>query len=132
MVIDTSAIMAIIFEEPEAETFLALLTGEVSLSMSVATYYEASVVLAGKKQNRYAIQDLDTIIRDLSVNLIPVSIADATAARDAYFQFGRGYHPAALNLCDCFSYALAKALDEPLLFNGNDFRKTDVLSAWTP
>jgi len=71
-------------------------------------------------------------VRDLSIDVVAVTIDDAVAAREAYFRYGRGYHPARLNLADCFAYALAKMRNEPLLFKGDDFSKTDIVPAWRP
>jgi ribonuclease VapC len=71
-------------------------------------------------------------VRDLAIEISAVTAGDALAARNAYFQYGRNYHPAGLNLADCFAYALAKARHEPLLFKCDDFSKTDIEPAWRP
>jgi ribonuclease VapC len=131
MVIDTSAIVAILMHESETVVFSDILASEPSLVISPVTLHEASVVMATKKKHEGA--DLvDDLMRNLRI-MVPASTAeDAIAAREAYFRYGRGYHPARLNLADCFAYALAKARDEALLFKGDDFAKTDVVPAWRP
>jgi ribonuclease VapC len=132
MVIDTSAIIAIIFNEPERETFTRLLAAEPKLAVSVVTLHEAALVTAGKKRNRLAARLVDDFIRDMAIEVAPLDIESSLAARDAYFRFGRGWHPAGLNLADSFSYALANTREEPLLFKGDDFLKTDIVPAWRP
>ncbi len=132
MVIDTSAIIAILMGESESDAFSQVLAGETMLAISVVTFHEASIVMAGKKSRPGAAQLIDEFIRDLEVEVAAVTIEDAVAAQDAYFRYGRGYHPAGLNLADCFAYALAKSRDEALLFKGDDFSKTDIVPAWRP
>ncbi|MBZ5581623.1 MAG: type II toxin-antitoxin system VapC family toxin [Acidobacteriia bacterium] len=130
MVIDTSAIVAILFGESERETFLGLLAAEPLLVISVVTFHESSIVTAQKKRSPAAAQLVDNLTRDLAIEMIPLDVDGAGAARDAYFRYGRGWHSAGLNLADCFSYSLAKSRDEPLLFKGSDFLQTDVVAAW--
>jgi ribonuclease VapC len=89
-------------------------------------------VTAGKKQDLRAARLVDDLIGDLGIEVVAVDLVAAHAARDAYFRFGKGYHPAGLNLADCLPYSLAKARDEPLLFKGDDFLKTDIVPAWRP
>jgi ribonuclease VapC len=132
MVIDSSAVIAILLEEPEQDIFKGILASETSLVMSAVTFHEASIVMAGKKRTPAAAALVDDFIDQLQIDVATSSIEDALAAREAYFRFGRGYHSAALNLADCFSYALAKSRNEPLLYKGDDFSKTDVISAWLP
>lgn len=129
VVIDASAIVAIIAGEPEALQFSMVLAAAAEVKASPVNLVEAglTLVLRDKRMNRSEYE------RWLEVQEIKVSESvDWSAAFDAYVQYGRGRHPAGLNLGDCFAYALAKALDAPLLFKGNDFPKTDVRSALQP
>ena len=132
MVIDTSAIVAILMNELESDIFSQILAAEMTLAISAVTFHEASIVLAGKKAQPSAASLVDELIRDLEIEVVASTIDDVRAARDAYFRFGRGYHRAGLNLIDCFAYALAKSRGEPLLFKGDDFSKTDIVPAWRP
>lgn len=132
MVIDTSAIVAILMDEAEADIFSRLLAGETKLAISAVTFHEASIMMAGKKGSPKAARFVDEFVRDLEIEIAVATIEDAFAAREAYFRFGRGYHRAGLNLADCFSYALAKSRGAPLLFKGDDFSHTDVAPAWRP
>lgn len=132
MVIDTSAVIAIVFGESERAAFAELLLREPVFAIPAAILYESSVVAFGKKQNAGILRVVDDLIRDLEVEIVALDVQGALAAREAYFRFGRGYHPAQLNLADCFSYSLAKTRNEPLLFKGNDFSKTDIIPAWSP
>jgi ribonuclease VapC len=132
MVIDSSAIVAILMTEAEADIFSRLLAGETKLAISAVTFHEASIVMAGKKGSPHAARFVDEFVRDLEIEIAIATIEDALAARETYFRFGRGYHRAGLNLADCFSYALAKSRGVPLLFKGDDFSQTDVAPAWRP
>ena len=129
MIIDTSAIVAILLGEAESDPFAHLLTATTSLAISAVTLHEASIVMAGKV-GRNGVELLDDFLRELAIEIVGVAAEDAIAAREAYFKFGRGYHPAGLNLADCFVYALAKARNETLLFKGDDFSATDIVPAW--
>jgi ribonuclease VapC len=130
MVVDTSAIIAIIFREPEWRGLSQIAAGDPVLAISAVSVHEASVVAAGKKKDPLAVQLVDDFVRDLRIDVIPVDLESAHAARAAYLRFGKGYHAAGLNLADCFPYSLAKARNEPLLFKGADFLKTDIVPAW--
>jgi ribonuclease VapC len=132
MIIDTSAIAAILLDEPEQIIFKRILAAETAMAMSVMTFYEASIVLAGKKRTPDAAGTIDEFVRDLAIDVAAATTEDAVAAREAYFRYGRGYHPAGLNFADCFAYALAKTRNEALLFKGDDFSKTDITPAWRP
>jgi ribonuclease VapC len=132
MVIDTSAIVAIIINESEREVFTGIIAAEPIAAISLMTFYEVSIVSAGKIGTPRGAQRVDELAREMQIDIVPLAIEDALAARDAYFRYGRGYHPAGLNLADCFAYALAKTRNEPLLFKGNDFSKTDIVPAWRP
>jgi ribonuclease VapC len=132
MVVDTSAIVAVIFHEPERDRFLNILLSETRLIVSAVTLHETSIVVVGRKRDTRAVIEVDNLFRDFGVEIVPADADGARAARNAYFQFGRGYHPAGLNLADCFPYSLARAHNEPLLFKGDDFLKTDIVPAWRP
>jgi ribonuclease VapC len=128
MVIDSSAIIAILLEEPEAEAFATALEATANLRMSAASYLETAVVVDSRNNPRVG-RELDTFLRRSDVEILPVTHEQAQIARQAYRDFGKGQHPAGLNFGDCFAYAAAKALDEPLLFKGDDFSRTDVRRA---
>jgi ribonuclease VapC len=128
MVVDTSAIIAILLAEPEMNIFAEILAANPPLAISAVTFHETSVVMAGKAK-KAGVRLFDDFIGDLAVEVSPVRIEDAIAAREAYFKYGKGYHAAGLNLADCFAYALAKTRNEPLLFKGDDFSKTDIVPA---
>lgn len=125
MVIDTSAIIAILQREPAAERLLAVIEADQRRLVSAATVVEASLVVLGRFGDAGDPQ-LDRLLRALGVEVVPVGEEQALLARDAGLRFGRGRHAAALNFGDCFAYALAVAMAEPLLFVGNHFSQTDV------
>ena len=129
MVVDTSAIVAILLGEPESDIFAQILAANSPLAISAVTLHEASIVMA-RKARQPGVRLLDDFLREAPIEICGVATEDALAAREAYFRYGRGYHPAALNLADCFPYALAKARNEPLLFKGEDFSQTDIVPAW--
>ena len=129
MIVDTSALLAILFAEPEREELLGILSTAENLSMSAATYAEAGIVADCRKEPVVS-RRLDELITTLKVEVLPLTAGQAGIARQAYRDFGRGSgHPAKLNYGDCFSYALAKDSDEPLLWKGDDFGHTDVRRA---
>jgi len=132
MVIDTSAIVAIIANEPEREIFTEIISAEPVTAISLMTFYEASIVSANKIGTPRGAWRVDEFAREMQIDIIPSTLEDALAAREAYFKYGRGYHPAGLNLADCFAYALAKTRNVALLFKGDDFSKTDIIPAWRP
>ena len=125
MVIDTSALMAVLLDEPEAERCIAAMASDEALVLSAGTLAEAEIVA----QARGARAALDRLIGRLRAEVAPVTATDARLAADAYGRWGKGLHPARLNFGDCFAYALAKARDCPLLFVGDDFSKTDIVAA---
>jgi ribonuclease VapC len=125
MVVDTSALLAILQDEPERRRFNEALESADSRLMSVATFVETSIVI----ESRYGaegLRDLDLLLERAGLELVPVDVEQARTARAAYSRFGKGRHPAALNFGDCFSYALARVLGEPLLYKGGDFSQTDL------
>jgi ribonuclease VapC len=129
MVIDTSALLAILWDEPERATFLNVIYSDPALAISAVTYCEASIVLAARIKDVEAVKVLDEMINELQVEVVSIDLSTSFAARSAYFRYGKGFHPARLNFADCFSYSLAKQRDETLLFKGQDFRQTDVRPA---
>lgn len=129
MIVDSSAIIAILTREPEALRFAALLTEARATRISAATYLETAVVIDSVR-NPIVSAALDALLAQSKTTIEPVTPAQARIAREAYRNFGKGSgHPARLNFGDCFSYALAKDKAEPLLFKGTDFAATDIESA---
>jgi len=129
LIVDTSALIAILKDEPDAEHIGALLANADALAMSTASYFEASIVV-DRAANSALSRQLDDLISTLAITLVPFSEHHASLARTAYRRFGKhSGHPARLNLGDCFAYALAKERGEPLLFKGDDFARTDLAGA---
>jgi len=129
VIVDTSALIAILHEEPEMESFSRAVASDAHPKMSVVSYVEAGVVVDADR-NPIMSRKLDDLVRVFGIELVPVSMEQGMAARMAYRDFGRGSgHPARLNFGDCFSYALAKERGEPLLYKGKDFSATDVQPA---
>ena len=129
MIIDTSALVAILRQEPEAELFAQTIDVAETRRISAATYVETAAVIDGRR-DPIPSRMLDELLRKSRVIIEPVTESQARIARSAHRDFGkRSGHPAQLNFGDTFSYALAKDLDEPLLFKGNDFAQTDIASA---
>ena len=128
MIIDTSALLAVLFGEPDAEHYERAIAGASRCKMSVASYLEAAIVLEGRTgaEGGY---ELDLFLEKASIELAPVNPDQGQAARRAWRRFGKGNHPAGLNFGDCFTYALAEVTREPLLYKGNDFSLTDIESA---
>ncbi len=125
MVIDTSALIAILQDEPERRVFNEAIEAAETCAMSTASFLETSMVI----ESRYGpdgTRDLDLFISKARINFAAVDADQAYVARDAFRRYGKGRHPASFNFGDCFAYALAKMLDEPLLFKGNDFGLTDI------
>jgi ribonuclease VapC len=131
MVIDTSAIIAILKNEKGAkELAAALVKAEVKLLSSVS-YLEASMVLAGR-DGAEAISDLDDLVESADIEIIPFDHEQSRLASQAFIRFGKGRHSAGLNFGDCAAYALASKHNLPLLFKGGDFSKTDIRPAINP
>ncbi|MDX2267759.1 MAG: type II toxin-antitoxin system VapC family toxin [Bryobacter sp.] len=128
MVVDTSAVLAILMVEPEERLFANILHRSPISRLSAASYLECAMVIDGKGgMVRRAM--LDTFLEEFEITVEPVTFAQAKLARQALDFFGKGRHPAALNFGDCFAYALAKSLREPILFKGTDFSRTDLIAA---
>jgi ribonuclease VapC len=130
MIVDTSAVIAVLKEEPEAGRFLRELTASGGPKrMSAANYLEAAIIVDAN-QNPLLSRRLDDLLAQTGIAVEPVDREQAESARAAYRDFGKGSgHPAGLNYGDCFAYALARARREPLLFKGDDFLQTDVAVA---
>lgn len=125
MVIDISAIIAILTNEPVADRLVAAIEGDRVRLVSAATVVEASLVVLGR-YGEAGDPQIDRFLRSIDAEIVPVDEEQVGLARDAALRFGRGRHAAALNYGDCFSYSLSVARGEPLLFVGDDFAKTDV------
>ncbi len=126
MIVDSSAVVAILRQEPEALAFSETLEKADRLKMSVVSYVETAVVV-DTARDPIVSRKLDDLLRAAAIEIVPVTVEQGRIAREAYRDFGRGSgHPAKLNFGDCFSYALARDTDEVLLFKGNDFGATDV------
>jgi ribonuclease VapC len=127
MVIDTSALVAILRDEPERRAFIEAIEAADVRLMSAATFVEVSIVIEARLGADGA-RTLDLFLSRATIEITPVDLGQAHAARQAYVRFGRGRHRAGLNYGDCFAYALARERGEPLLFKGDDFVHTDVAS----
>lgn len=125
MVIDSSALVAILSGEAEALIFAELISNSSYRLVSTLSFIETSIVI-GQRYGSPGLTQLDLLIRENSIALVPLSTEQAEIARQAYFNYGKGRHPAKLNLGDCCAYALAKLSKQPLLFKGDDFSKTDI------
>ncbi|MBV9571061.1 MAG: type II toxin-antitoxin system VapC family toxin [Alphaproteobacteria bacterium] len=129
MIVDSSAVVAILRSEPETDAFIRAIGEAGAPSISVATFFETAIVI-DSRNDPVASRELDKFVKDANMNMVSVDERQARIARAAYRDFGKGSgHPARLNFGDCFAYALAKVLDKPLLYMGTDFSNTDVRSA---
>jgi ribonuclease VapC len=129
MIVDSSALIAILKEEPEEKAFKVLLLSEEQVSMSAATFLETSIVIGGFKDPRLTAR-FDALVERMGIAIEPFTEEQARIARQAYRDYGRGSeHRANLNFGDCFTYALARVKREPLLFKGDDFGYTDLRPA---
>jgi ribonuclease VapC len=131
MVIDTSALLAILQNEPERQQFNRTIEGAASRKISAATWVETSIVIDAR-YGTPGLAGLDLFVERARIELVPLDRDQAMVARGAFSRFGKGRHPAGLNYGDCFSYAVATVLGEPLLYKGDDFGKTDVTSSIPP
>jgi len=128
MILDTSALVAILYREPEAERFARLIHEAESCRISVAMHVELSMVIESQLGPE-GMRQAETFLRRAGVIVEPVTVEQGELARQAFLDFGKGRHKAGLNFGDCFAYALAKATGEPLLFKGGDFAMTDIVAA---
>jgi ribonuclease VapC len=125
MVVDSSALVAILRKEPEAARFTRAILRDPVRLMSAANLLEAGIII-DNQSGLSAGRRLDAFVERAQIGIAPVTEQQVRIARQAYLDFGRGNHPAGLNSGDCFAYALAKATGEPLLFKGEDFARTDI------
>jgi ribonuclease VapC len=129
VIVDSSAIVAILRSEPDAKRYADAIEGAHTVRLSAGTFLETGIVIDSLR-NPLVSRHLDEVLRDARITIEPVTPRQAQIAREAYRDFGRGSgHAARLNFGDCFAYALAKDIGEPLLYKGNDFSHTDVESA---
>ena len=128
MIVDSSALLAILFNESDAETYARALTEADACRISAANFVEVAIVVEAQTKASGSRQ-FDAFFRRAGIVIEPVTEEQAHIARQAYTDFGKGRHRAGLNFGDCFAYALAKTTGETLLFKGEDFKKTDISSA---
>jgi ribonuclease VapC len=128
MIIDTSAVLAILQDEPERRRFNEAIEAAAIVRMSTASYVETSIIVEARF-GAEGLQTFDRFIEVAGIELEAVDAKQARTARAAYSSYGKGRHQARLNFGDCFSYALAWVLGEPLLFKGDDFSRTDIVPA---
>jgi len=128
MIIDTSAMVAILYREPDAEALTRRIHSADVCRMSVASHVELSIVIE-HQLGPEGMRQAEAFLRRAGIVIEPVTLEQGELARQAFLDFGKGRHKAGLNYGDCFSYALAKATGEPLLFKGNDFSQTDIAQA---
>jgi ribonuclease VapC len=126
MIVDTSALIAILRDEPEARACASAIESSAIRRVSAANFVETALIIDASR-DPVASRRFDDLIREAQITVEPVTEAQARIAREAYRDFGKGSgHPAKLNFGDCFAYALAKVTAEPLLFKGDDFARTDI------
>ena len=127
MIVDSSAIIAVLYQEADAMKYTEALSGPEKKFMSVANVLEVSILLQDKR-NKSSTKKLNRLLEEIGIQLCAVNIKHYNIAAKAYQKYGKGNHKAALNFGDCFAYALAKEKGLPLLYKGNDFSKTDIKS----
>jgi ribonuclease VapC len=127
MVIDTSALIAILLNEPEAVRFADAIAADARRLLSAASALETGIVIEARKGSAGG-RELDLLLHRARIEVVPLTAGHVEIARDAWRRFGRGNHPAGLNFGDCCAYALAQSSGEPLLFKGQDFAATDIRS----
>jgi ribonuclease VapC len=131
MVLDSSAILAILFKEPERDAFATALAGAGHRLVSAVNALEAAVVVSARK-GPSGVRELDLLLHHAGVVVVSFTEDHLRLAREAWERYGKGRHPAGLNLGDCCAYALSRHSGEPLLFKGDDFARTDVVRAPSP
>jgi ribonuclease VapC len=127
--IDSSALVAILQSEPDALLFAEAIGAAEAIIVSAVSFFETSMVLAGRVQDETGWRLLDALIGRAKIEIVPFDAGQAAIARAAFLKYGKGRHTAALNFGDCAAYALAKSRNIPLLYKGADFAKTDIVSA---
>ena len=125
MVIDTSAFLAVLQDEPDRRSFTEAIEAAAVRRTSAATFVETSIILESR-HGADGVRALDRLLESADIRVVAVDVAQARIARQAFADFGKGRHPAGLNYGDCFAYALARHLGEPLLCRGHDFERTDL------
>jgi ribonuclease VapC len=128
MILDTSAVVAVLYREPEAAAFVQRIHDADVCRISVVSHLELSMVVE-QQRGPDGMRQVTAFFRRAGVVIEPVSLDQGELARQAFLDFGKGRHKTSLNFGDCFSYALAKAMGEPLLFKGKDFSRTDIKAA---
>lgn len=128
MVIDTSALVAILFGEPEADRFARVIADDDVRLVPTASLLETSIVVESELGEAGG-RELDFLVLTTAIEIVPFTLDHLRMARHAYRMFGKGRHPAGLNFGDCFAYALSRTTGEPLLFKGVDFSRTDISPA---
>jgi ribonuclease VapC len=131
MIVDSSALVAILRAEPDRETYLRAITNAQQRMIAAPTLLETTMVLAGGRDTAI-LEQLDAFVLQARLQVLPFTAAHATVAREAFLRYGKGRHPAGLNFGDCIAYATARLEGLPLLFKGEDFRRTDIASALPP
>lgn len=129
IVVDSSALIAILRREPEADEFLRVIAAADGCLLSSVSVLETSMVLAGRSGDRASWTELDELMAEAGMEVVAQDTALTDVARRSFLRYGKGCHPAGLNLGDCASYALARLRDLPLLFKGEDFSKADLTAA---
>jgi ribonuclease VapC len=128
VIVDSSALLAILFREPGFEVFLKAIVNAPFCAISAGSLVEVSIVIESRGGDS-VIRQWDAFFRSSRISVAPFTEEQALIARQGFSDFGKGRHPAGLNFGDCFAYALAKSTGEPLLFKGDDFRQTDIQPA---
>lgn len=128
MIVDSSAIVAIVLDEPDGPKMVEAILGAARARISAANWFETTLVIDNRRDAEIS-RRLDQLFTKLRIEIVAFDAGMATGARDAHRRFGRGNHPAKLNFGDCIAYALAKSENESLLFKGNDFSQTDIQPA---
>ncbi|HVM91338.1 MAG TPA: type II toxin-antitoxin system VapC family toxin [Terriglobales bacterium] len=128
MILDTSSLIAVLADEPDSELYIDAMSRAQHCRISAGNFLELSIVIEGQF-GAEVLRQCDALFRSAGIVIESVTVEQAQTARQAFHDFGKGRHQAALNYGDCFAYALAKTAGEPLLFKGEDFKKTDISSA---
>jgi ribonuclease VapC len=128
IVVDTSALLVILNKEPECDHFLDVLADDDRPVVSAVTLYEAMLIVSTRR-GPDNLDDLAALLETVEAEIVPFDGDQARASQAAYMRYGKGIHPARLNLCDCVAYALAKHPGVPLLYKGEDFKATDIVAA---
>jgi ribonuclease VapC len=131
IVIDSSVVVSIVRQEDDADILKEIIDNQDRILMSAVSYAETNMVISGRRRDA-DLNRVDLLLAAMSIEVVAVSSAEGKVAVHGFLLFGKGRHRARLNLGDCFSYALAKSRNLPLLFKGDDFIHTDIVPAWRP